>query len=157
MREIRAIVIHCSASKNGDDAVTLETIDAWHRAKGWQMVGYHYVIGVDGIARVGRPIGEAGAHVQGNNTKTIGICMIGTDRFTVEQWDALKVLVGSLQRDFPEAEICGHRDYSPDLDGDGLIEPWEWFKLCPGFDVKAWLLSGMDPLWDPKHLFTTST
>ena len=153
MREINSIVIRCSASKNGDGSVTLETVDGWHKAKGWRKVGYHYIIQVDGVVRVGRLLEEIGAHVQGNNAKSIGICMIGTDRFSPEQWDALRGLVQDLAGQFPAATIVGHRDYSPDLDGDGLIEAWEWFKLCPGFEVSAWRLSGMDPLWDPKHLF----
>ena len=33
------------------------------------------------------------------------------------------------------AIIFGHRDLSPDVDGDGHIEPEEWMKSCPCFDV----------------------
>ncbi|PWL81412.1 MAG: N-acetylmuramoyl-L-alanine amidase, partial [Prevotellaceae bacterium] len=25
--------------------------------------------------------------------------------------------------------------FSPDLNGDGIIEPWEWMKACPCFDA----------------------
>jgi hypothetical protein len=31
--------------------------------------------------------------------------------------------------------VLGHRDFSPDLNGDGLITPNEWMKACPCFDV----------------------
>ena len=37
---------------------------------------------------------------------------------------------------YPDSKICGHRDLSPDLDGDGEIEPNEWIKMCPCFNAK---------------------
>ena len=46
--------------------------------------------------------------------------------------------------------ILGHRDFSPDRNGNGHVEPFEWLKECPGFDVEAWLKAGMVP--DPKHV-----
>ena len=33
-------------------------------------------------------------------------------------------------------DVLGHRDTSPDLDGDGIVEPEEWTKMCPCFDAK---------------------
>ena len=46
-------------------------------------------------------------------------------------------------RDFnakhPNVKIIGHRDLSPDLNGNGVIEPFEFMKACPSFDVAAWL------------------
>lgn len=153
MRAITDIVIHCSASANGDAKVTRETIDRWHRVKGWQGIGYHYVVELDGRLAVGRPESQIGAHVAGSNAKSIGICMVGMDRFTDEQWMTLRELLQDLEERYPGAAVWGHRDYSPDKDGDGLVEEWEWFKTCPGFDVLTWRSSGMDPLWDPKHLY----
>jgi N-acetylmuramoyl-L-alanine amidase len=44
-----------------------------------------------------------------------------------------------LSEKYPAATILGHRDFSPDKDGDGIIEFFEWIKYCPGFDVKEWL------------------
>ncbi len=35
------------------------------------------------------------------------------------------------------SRVCGHRDLSPDLNGNGEIEPEEWIKACPCFEVKA--------------------
>jgi len=155
MRKITGIVIHCSASKNGDARVTRDIIDRWHRDKGWNGIGYHYVVHVDGSLHEGRPLDVAGAHTEGNNANTIGICMVGTDAFTEPQWATLGAIVASLLMRYPEATVCGHRDYSPDLNGDGLITSREWIKICPGFDVARWRLSGMDPLWDPAHLIAT--
>jgi N-acetyl-anhydromuramyl-L-alanine amidase AmpD len=156
MREIRNIVIHCSATTNGG-TVDRDTIDRWHREKGWRGIGYHYVIERDGRLAVGRPESMIGAHVAGENGSSIGICMTGTDRFSEAQWEALRDLCMDLAERYPKAEFWGHRDFSPDKDGDGVIELWEWFKTCPGFDVSAWRLSGMDPQWDVKHLLVNET
>ncbi|NDV81835.1 N-acetylmuramoyl-L-alanine amidase, partial [Bacteroides sp. 51] len=59
------------------------------------------------------------------------------DTRTLKQRNSLQVLVDSLLRDFPDAKVAGHRDLSPDLDGDGEISPAEWIKSCPCFDVKT--------------------
>lgn len=134
MRDIRAIVIHCSATPDGKP-FTIADIDRWHRERGWRKVGYHRVIHVDGSVHVGRKLKEIGAHVAGQNSHTVGICMIGTRRFTLAQWGALANLVAELRLLYPAANVQGHRDYSPDLNGDGIIEPWEFMKECPGFDV----------------------
>lgn len=153
MRQIKNIVIHCSASPNGRP-VTIEDIDQWHRQRGFvrrhaggirpelKSVGYHHVIEVDGNIEPGRSHGEIGAHVQGSNANSIGICMIGTDKFTPEQWQALADLVQELRVTYPSAAVLGHRDFSPDKNGDGVIDEWEWTKICPGFDVRAWLDAG---------------
>lgn len=145
MRAIRAIVIHCSATPDGDDRFTIEDIDRWHREKGWRKVGYHRVIHIDGSVHVGRKLKEIGAHVAGQNSHTVGVCMIGTRRFTLAQWGALANLVSELRMLYPNAWLRGHRDYSPDLDGDGIIEAWEFMKECPGFDVQEWILGAMQP------------
>lgn len=143
MRAIRHIIIHCSASKNGDSRVTLERIDDWHRARGFRKIGYHYVIEVDGLMRAGRGESEIGAHVEGSNADSIGVCMVGTDRFSPAQWQQLDSIVRHLKDAYPAADVKGHRDYSPDKNGDGIVQRWEWLKTCPGFDVADWLAAGM--------------
>lgn len=153
MRPITHIVIHCSATPDGAPR-TVEDIDRMHRERGWRKVGYHRVIELDGAVMTGRELEEVGAHVEGSNARSIGICMIGTTRFTSLQWEALAGLVRTLEARFHDAVICGHRDFSPDLDGDGLVEPHEWFKLCPGFDVAEWRRAGMEAAWNPSHLFS---
>lgn len=152
MREINAIIIHCSATPNGDERFGVDQLTEMHRKRGFRKIGYHYVITIDGSITEGRGIEEVGAHVAGSNAKSVGVCLIGTNRFTIAQWDSLKVIVEELTRKYPAATVLGHRDYSPDRDGDGQVEPWEWFKTCPGFEVKEWRLSGMDPLWNPFHV-----
>lgn len=149
MRDINLIVIHCSAAPNGSKQ-TIEDIDKIHRDRGWRKVGYHYVITVDGQIHEGRLIEEVGAHVYGHNKDSVGVCCVGTDRFSLIQWEALRGLIEGLKIQFPGASILGHRDLSPDIDGDGVIEKWEWLKICPGFDVHDWLKRGMKP--DPNHI-----
>jgi N-acetylmuramoyl-L-alanine amidase len=159
MRQITLIAIHCSASPNGK-IVSAETIDSWHKARGFRRnpvtarsarpylphIGYHYVIGLGGTVDLGRGEDEPGAHIAGNNAKSIGICLVGTDKFTAAQWAALAALVRALMARYEHADVMGHRDTSPDKDGDGVVEKHEWLKICPGFDVYTWLKSGMQPL-----------
>jgi len=110
-------------------------------------LGYHDVIDVDGTRERGRDDDELGAHVNGHNRNSLGICMAGTDKFTLEQWATLRNVVQERLKKYPGARVCGHRDLSPDTDGDGTVERHEWLKICPGFDVTTWwLLRNFEPL-----------
>lgn len=159
MRNIDLIVIHCSASPDGSP-VSVEVIDAWHKARGFKRtppaqgrlrahwlkhIGYHYVVLLDGTLAPARGHEEVGAHCQGHNLKSLGICMVGTSRYSRAQWATLSNLVRRLMRAFPEATVMGHRDLSPDADGDGVVERHEWLKTCPGFEVAEWLKRDMEP------------
>jgi N-acetyl-anhydromuramyl-L-alanine amidase AmpD len=138
------VVIHCSATK-ADQDIGRDEIDEWHRARGWDGIGYHYVIRRNGTIQVGRNFNEVGAHVKGHNRTSLGICWVGgldkngepEDNRTEEQRRAIKALVGMSSWMWPGARICGHRDLSPDIDGDGIVEEWEWLKACPCFDVAS--------------------
>jgi N-acetyl-anhydromuramyl-L-alanine amidase AmpD len=46
-------------------------------------------------------------------------------------------LILALLKDYPNCRICGHRDLSPDLNGNGEIEPEEWIKACPCFNAET--------------------
>lgn len=161
---IDTIVIHCSATPDGQRIATAE-VDRWHEVRGFRRdmaiapdyapmlrhIGYHFIVH-DGFVDGGRPLRETGAHVAGHNARSIGICLVGTRRYTERQWDMLARCVTSLRADWPRiARVVGHRDLSPDVDGDGSVEPHEWLKTCPGFDVAAWLAGGMAP--PPEHVF----
>ena len=90
-----------------------------------------------------RPIERIGAHVKGFNACSIGICYEGgldchgrpADTRTPEQRATLHLLVHQLLETFPGSRVCGHRDLSPDRNGNGEIEPEEWIKQCPCFEV----------------------
>jgi N-acetyl-anhydromuramyl-L-alanine amidase AmpD len=139
------IVVHCSATPPDRDIGHYE-IDEWHRARGWREIGYHAVIRRDGLIEFGRHFDDIGAHVAGENYRSVGVCLVGgvddngdaENNFTDEQFKSLIALLAVLSRTYPGAEILGHRDLSPDLDGDGVIERHEWLKDCPCFDVREW-------------------
>lgn len=99
------------------------------------MIGYHYVIRLDGTVDKGRPDDMPGAHVEGYNRRSLGICLIGglgpdgkaANTFTTAQSRALEDLLRKLHARFPSAVIQGHRDF-PKVN-----------KACPSFSVKDWL------------------
>ena len=143
MRKITKIVVHCTATKEGVD-INADTIDKWHKKRGWNGIGYHYVIKLNGDIELGRPDSKIGAHVKGYNYNSIGVVYVGglskdmspKDTRTEEQKESLICLLEELKLKYPQAEIMGHRDLSKDLDGDGVISPFEWTKVCPCFDAK---------------------
>ena len=180
-RHIDHIIIHCSAQPDGG-AHTIMDIDAAHKLVGFarkgtyiakfnrsiKHCGYHAVVHTDGVLATGRHYDEWGAHVKGRNDNSIGVCMVGTDKFTADQWVTLRsFVVGTIRMLADEARlpnkvmtpmdaiivskilgvrIEGHRQYSPDIDGNGVIDKTDWLKTCPGFDVSVWLANDMEPL-----------
>ena len=76
MRTISKIIIHCTATPEGR-TVTVKEVDVWHRQSGYKKIGYHYLIGLNGELWTGREITEIGAHCEGQNTGSIGICYVG--------------------------------------------------------------------------------
>jgi N-acetylmuramoyl-L-alanine amidase len=133
MREIKYIVIHCTATKPSQD-IGVSEIDEWHKARGWKGVGYHFVVRRDGTVERGRMVEEIGAHAHGYNLESVGVAMVGgvndegkpDCNYTREQWAELDWLIAELQARFPDAEVIGHRD----LPGVS--------KACPCFDAIAW-------------------
>lgn len=121
---INKIVIHCSASPNGG-LIRAEDIHNWHVKKGWDGIGYHYVICADGTLEYGRPEYWIGAHTKGHNSSSIGICLIGIDAYSTQQWITLDALVGKLIKNHEGIKVIGHNEVSN--------------KTCPGFDVQKWL------------------
>jgi len=121
---MKKIVIHCSDSPHGrgDDA---QTIHRWHKQRGWDGIGYHFVILENGEIQNGRPLYWQGAHVNGHNKDTIGICLIGRDAFTQEQFSSLDNLAKGLMRMYglEEKDVVGHGE----LDRG---------KTCPNFNVR---------------------
>lgn len=129
--KIQYLVVHCSATKPSMD-VGVKEIRQWHLQRGFFDIGYHYVIRRDGTLEKGRPDTQPGAHVQGYNGKSLGVCMVGgvtqrsvdvaENNFTDDQWKTLKQLLSHLRATYPKAQIVGHRDLNKG-------------KACPSFDV----------------------
>ena len=135
MKEIKNIIVHCSATREGDDSINAEVIDRWHKKRGWKGIGYHFVVLIDGSIETGRMINKCGAHTKGMNCKSIGVCYIGgveserndkgkysaKDTRTPEQIATLLELLRLLKKIYPDAKIHGHRDFAA--------------KACPSFDA----------------------
>lgn len=155
LENIHSIIVHCSATQE-DRWVDADDIARMHRARGWATIGYHRVIRLDGSVEQGREFTRRGAHVKGNNINTIGICLIGgiskkrrpKNTFKSSQFHALMAEIMYIKRLCTNLKyVKGHRDYSPDLNGDGLITPDEWIKQCPCFSVAQkmsdWRIEGL--------------
>lgn len=153
MNKPDAIIIHCSATKEGADFRAAD-IDRMHRQKGFKGIGYHYVINLNGKIEAGKCLTADGAHCTGYNNHSIGICYIGgldrngraKDTRTPAQKRAMAELVNGLCREFPVEEVLGHRDTSPDLNGNGVVEAFEWIKMCPCFEVREEFTSFLKPV-----------
>lgn len=147
------IVWHTSATKPSWDGGAAD-IDGWHRKNGWKGIGYHFVIRRNGLIEVGEALNHVGAHVQGFNSVSVGVCMVGgvsesgksENNYTAAQWESAALLHNLLSRIYPQAKHTGHRDMSPDKNGDGVIKPGEWLKDCPCFSVTDWEEGGLKPL-----------
>ena len=145
MREIKFIVVHCTATP---PEVTIESIQQyWKEHLGWKNPGYHYIIRRNGeIVNINEEENISNG-VKGYNENSIHISYIGgidkhgkpIDNRTDAQKHALFNKLVALSEKYSNAIILGHRDFSPDKDGDGKIEYYEWIKACPAFDVREWL------------------
>lgn len=131
MRQITEIIVHSTATPKGMNA-TAQDIDRWHRLKGYDCIGYHYVILKNGMIQKGRPIEKIGAHCKGHNAESIGIAYVGglnedkqsADTRTEAQRRALVATIKLLLIEFPTIrKISGHKDYCN--------------TACPSFDATA--------------------
>lgn len=149
VRTVNQIAVHCTATQEGRP-VTIAEIDSWHKARGFNKqklsghyCGYHFVIALDGTIMCGRDLTEIGAHVTNYNSHSIGICYVGgldcsgnsKDTRTEEQKETLIWLITNLKHTLNICKVQGHRDYSEDKNGNGIIEPFEYLKTCPCFDA----------------------
>lgn len=130
-RNINEIIVHCTATPCGRE-VSVAEIDRWHKARGFQGIGYHYVVHLDGVVEEGRPCALAGAHCRGHNSNSVGVCYVGglkqdgktpADTRTEAQRNALRELIAWLCRRYPGATVHGHREFAA--------------KACPCFDARA--------------------
>ena len=130
MRAIHKIIIHCTATREGDD-ISVDTIRRWHLNRGWSDIGYHYVIDIKGNINAGRPIELIGAHCKGENKYSIGVAYVGgveadgvtpKDTRTKAQKDSIIRLVKKLKGCYPDVTIHGHNEFSN--------------KACPSYNIQ---------------------
>lgn len=164
-RRIDTLVIHCAATPDGRWASVLD-VDYWHGRAGFRRqpasevarkhnpelrhIGYHWVIYTNGGLATGRHPSEVGAHARGLNAASLGLCLVGTSRYSPAQWEQLAAQVRHLcalyHVPLQHANaangwrgVCGHRDAGAN-------------KTCPGFDVAAWLAADLQPR--PENILT---
>lgn len=134
---VTEIILHCADTRpewmvGRPLAEKVAEIRRWHvQERGWRDIGYHWVIDRDGAIAPGRPETKIGAHVEGHNRGTIGICLLGgygakaddpfVRNFTAAQSAAVKRLIGETKGRTAISKVSGHNDYAT--------------KACPGFRV----------------------
>lgn len=123
MRKIDEIILHCSDSEFGD----VKMITDWHKQRGFNTIGYHFVILSDGSIEIGRDISSPGAHCLGHNKNSIGICLIGKNNFSQKQFETVKQLILTLKLKYKINSIVGHNHYDKS-------------KTCPNFNVSEVIL-----------------
>lgn len=154
-RATEYVVWHCSATSPDKD-IGAAQIQVMHKARGFSDIGYGLVIRRDGRCELGEDLKKTAAHVKGLNSVSVGICMVGgvdedgnaENNFTDEQWKAAKHVYEFFTLLFPDAKHVGHRDLSPDLDGDGRVQRHEFLKDCPCYSVSQWIEGGLQPVAD---------
>ena len=146
MREIKSVILHCTATP-ADRALTVKEIRRWHvEGRGWADIGYHFVIHQDGTIEKGRHIDKIGAHTWGNNYGSIGVAYCGgvvkkvkksldkekpksktklvpKDTMTKEQQASFRNLFEILEVMFGELKLTGHNDHNKG-------------KACPSFNMR---------------------
>ena len=136
---VTEIILHCADTRPDWMAgrplsEKVAEIRRWHvQQRGWRDIGYHWVIDRDGKVAPGRPETEIGAHVEGHNRGTIGVCLLGgygasaddpfEKSFTAAQATTAKRLIEEIKGRATIRKVSGHNDYAA--------------KACPGFKVKT--------------------
>ena len=109
------VFVHCSATKNDLIKIGVKEIDEWHRARGWDGCGYHFVIKRDGpVIESGCAENKIGTHTSGFNKNSLGICFIGTDDFTEMQFTLLGKLYKQIKArwDIPVDRWFAHYQFN---------------------------------------------
>lgn len=127
-KPISEIIIHCTATPAGRN-LSVADIERYHRQRGFETIGYHYLVLLDGRVEQGRSPDLVGAHCLGHNACSIGVAYVGgtdsrgrpCDTRTVAQRQSLRKLVEMLSAQYPRATVHGHREFAA--------------KACPCFDV----------------------
>ena len=116
------IILHHAEAKSA----SVEEVNRWHLERGWTGIGYHFYIRKDGRVYRGRPEWAVGAHAQGHNSRSVGICCEGAymaETMPQAQLAALKELIREEMRKYPGAKLLRHKDVN-ETDCPGKNFPW---------------------------------
>ena len=122
-KNIKFIVVHCSDTNDNLKALDIHKL---HLNFGWEGVGYHKIIENDGKIVNGRPEFWKGAHVRGYNDQSLGVCLIGKNKFSKAQFISLERILKDWKKKYKNTKIIGHYEISDSN------------KTCPNFDVTNW-------------------
>ncbi len=150
MRKIDELIWHCTATPEGRE-VSVKDIDGWHRKRGWNGIGYHLVVHLDGSVSKGRAIAKIGAHVKGHNSGSIGYVYVGgvdkamkaKDTRTEAQRITMRRLTYEAIKNYGVTKVSGHNQYAN--------------KACPSFDAKKEYADTLTPMKDPSILSKSRT
>jgi len=127
------VIVHCSATPDyvlgnkSFDVIGAHQIDIWHRTeRHWKMIGYHWVIRRTGVIEPGRPEDMIGAHCEGENSDSLGVCLVGTCKYTPDQ-------IKSLQAIF----LACRKRYGIMADKWFTHNHFNTHKTCPGFSMQT--------------------
>lgn len=165
MRKIKYIVIHCTAGFSLIPAIeSFWYRSKANGGLGWKSPGYHIIIYENGetwyLGKDGKyskdpsklDLSKVTNGVLGFNQESVHISYVGgvdkknvsksVDTRTPEQKDSIIKAIGMVQnlimkagQDYSYVKIQGHRDFSPDKNGNDVIDSWERIKECPSFDA----------------------
>lgn len=153
-RQIKYFAIHCTAGYGNIAAIERY----WFETLGWKTGGYHRIIDLDGKVHKMYDFDKVTNGVLGHNQSSIHISYIGgvepdnvyksKDSRTAAQKEAILTCIEEAylwckqHQEVDAIKILGHRDFSPDKNGNGVIESWERIKDCPSFPAReeyAWI------------------
>ena len=142
---VENIIIHNTDSPFG----CAREVRRWHIERGWRDIGYHFVIlngrpggalylqALDGAIECGRDLDgdsivkgdEVGAHALGYNSKSIGVVLVGVEKFTPLQLASLLSLLRGLMAAFnlEPSSIIGHYETATGQ---------QQGKTCPNLNVE---------------------
>lgn len=145
MRALRYGVSHCTAGPRNQSPQ--EILNYWERSNGWNKPGYNFLITEDGTIYELLRIDRISNGVAGHNSNSVHVCCTGgvdskgkpVDNRTEAQIASHLMIIARLKELLPTLIFLGHRDFSTDKNGNGILEAWEWIKSCPGYDFRGWL------------------
>lgn len=121
---LKTVILHHSLTKDSGTK-SFDAIKRYHmETHGWNDIGYQYVIEeINGsyVTFKGRSENSIGAHTEGHNTGTIGICLVGNFDITTPstgQMNELYKLLDDIEERYKGIIVMGHCEYSS--------------KSCPG-------------------------